>query len=126
MKSARRVNLCFTNLKGYYQLEYTNDWKECIISNISRYGIGIRLLTGNKIPVGSKMTIRILRPQELELFNLKGILRWIKKDDNCLVGGIELDEILDTVQWRKLCKTDRKKRKTEYNITGFSISTESC
>ena len=66
------------------------DWEQCTIINVSREGMGIIFQTRRKIEVGSTIYLKIFTPMESEPVNAKGILKWIKEEEDNFIGGIEL------------------------------------
>jgi hypothetical protein len=79
----------------YYQEEGNCGLEDCTITKFGRKGMGITFHTDEKIPVDSILYLKVFTSDENECFTVKGILKWIKKDRNNFMGGIELLEILD-------------------------------
>jgi hypothetical protein len=92
-----------TNLKAnYFAKEGKTSWKECTINKVSRKGIGIIFHTDEKINAGSTLDLKIFISKELDYFTVKGILKWIKQNENDFIGGIELTEFLSETEWIQL------------------------
>jgi hypothetical protein len=64
--------------------------------------MGITFHTDEKIPVESTLHLRVFTTDENECLIVNGILKWIEKDRNTFIGGIELLEILDEPKWLQL------------------------
>jgi len=86
----------------YFSQERKGGWKECITTNISRKGVGLKFNTPDKVGVGSKIHLAITVPKELDPIDLKGIVKRIEKKGSDFLGGVELTEIMDDVKWAKL------------------------
>ena len=103
MTDRSRFVRCATQQKAKCVSKGRSGWIECTVFNISRAGIGIKFHTTQKINVGSIIYVEIFPSQELPSIFVKGILRWIEKEeDDDLVGGIELDKELDDEKWDML------------------------
>ena len=57
--------------------------------------MGITFHTDEKIAVDSTLHLKVFTSNEDKFFTVKGVLKWIEKDRNTFIGGIELSEILD-------------------------------
>ncbi len=68
-------------------------WEDCLITEVSRKGIGVTLYTSERIQEGSIMHLKVTVPREKNPVMVKGILRWIKKREDHFVGGIEWYQI---------------------------------
>ena len=66
------------------------DWENCTIINVSREGMGIVFQTQRKIEVRSTIYLKILWSTKSKPINVKGILKWIKKEEDNFIGGIKL------------------------------------
>ena len=64
-------------------------WEECLITEVSRKGMGITFYTTEKIIAGSIIHLKVRVPQELHPVMVKGVLRWIEPSAEHFVGGIE-------------------------------------
>ena len=96
MKDRRIFSRYFSQLKAkYFLTDKRIVWEECTIINISRKGMAIKLLTHEKIDVGSIIHLGIFINLRMESFTIKGTLKWIEKEVNCFVGGIEETESLE-------------------------------
>ncbi len=104
MKSIRSFRRYDTiDLKAKYLVkEEKNGWEECTINKVSRKGIGIVFHTDEAINVSSTLYLKIFTSKELECFAVKGILKWIEKEENDFVGGIELTDSLSEGEWIQL------------------------
>ena len=71
------------------------EWKECVIIDVSSKGMGIRFLTPQKIKVGSTILLEIPGIVGFSPTHLIGIVRWIKQSGNEFMGGIESTELFD-------------------------------
>ena len=90
-------------MKATYCLEGRNrGWEDCTITKLSRKGMGITFHTDEKIAVDSALHLKVFTSDKKEYFTVKGILKWIEKDSNTFIGGIELSEILDEPTWLQL------------------------
>ena len=90
------------NLKANYSLEEKEGWEACTINKVSRKGLGITFHTDEEITVGTTLHFKIFVSQELEYFTVNGIVRWIEKEENNLVGGVELSNFLSENEWIQL------------------------
>ena len=86
----------------YFSKERKGGWKECITTDISRKGLGLKFSRPDTIDIGSLLHIAITVPTELEPVNVKGIVRRLEKKGNDFVGGIELTAVMDDVTWAQL------------------------
>ena len=64
-------------------------WEDCIITEVSRKGLGVKFYTREKINEGSIIHLKVLIPTESKPVMVKGLLRWIKKKEEYFIGGIE-------------------------------------
>ena len=64
-------------------------WEDCLITDVSRKGMGVRFYTSEKIIAGSIMHLKVRVPQETAPVMVKGVLRWIEHSGKQFVGGIE-------------------------------------
>lgn len=76
--------------------------EQCRISNISRKGVGLKFHTGEKIKMGSSIHLEMYVARKSEPIIIKGTIKWIEKEGNDFIGGIELTEGLDDATWAKL------------------------
>ena len=83
-------------------------WKKCTVIDISSKGLGIRFHKVDYddivdyIDTGSTVYLEIPVTEQLETISVKGILKWISKEGDDCIGGIELFEELDGYKWFKL------------------------
>jgi len=99
MKERRGFNRHKTRLKAQYFLkEKKEDWEECAIIDVSRKGMGIVFLTGEKINVGSTVLLRIHVLMELKPVYVIGMLRWIRQKGDDFIGGIESTKLLSDLK----------------------------
>lgn len=90
-KETRKFTRHPINLKAQFLVEgEKRDWEKCTIINVSREGMGIIFQTHREIGVESTIYLKILWSTKSEPINAKGILKWIKKEDDNFIGGIEL------------------------------------
>ena len=86
----------------YCEEDGSRVWKPCLITKISRKGIGV-VFPDNKIPAtGSLLVFSISPSQGSEAISLRGALKWLKTIDGRQSGGIELNRIVDELQWLQL------------------------
>ncbi len=90
-------------LKAQYFLREEKDSREqCGISNISRKGVGLKFHTGETINIVSAIHLEMYVSRKSEPIKVTGILKWIEKEGNGFIGGIELIEELDDATWEEL------------------------
>ncbi len=91
------------HIEGRYCAEDGNrEWKPCLITKISRKGIGV-VFPANGLPVpGSLLVFSISPSQGSEAIHLRGALKWLQTIDGRQSGGIELNRIVDELQWLQL------------------------
>ena len=67
-------------------------WEDCIILNLNQnlQGMGIRFHTTQDIKVNSIVIIDFSDEGKNDSLSIVGLVRWIKKDEDYLTGGIEL------------------------------------
>ena len=67
-------------------------WGECTLLNLNQnlQGGGIQFHTQKDIKVNSIVIIDLTTPGEVESLSIIGIVRWVKKVESDLMGGIEL------------------------------------
>lgn len=93
----------FLQLKARYSVEGGGiSWGECIIINASRRGMGIKFSTGKKINGGSIIHLKVPLAGELKPASIRGIVKWMGKEGDHFIGGIEFTEELDEIKWDKL------------------------
>ena len=64
-------------------------WEECIITEVSQKGLGVKFYTSEKINEGSIIHLKVLAPLDSKPVMIKGIVRWVVKKGEYCVGGIE-------------------------------------
>ena len=64
-------------------------WEDCTISEASRTGLSVKFYTREEINVGSIMHLRVLFPSQPYPIEIKGSLKWIKREGKHFIGGIE-------------------------------------
>ena len=64
-------------------------WEDCLITEVSRKGMGVTFYTSEKIIAGSIIHLKVRVPQESNPVMVKGVLRWIEHAAEHFVGGIE-------------------------------------
>ena len=97
----------FLQLRARYSVEGGEvNWGECIVMNASRKGMGIKFLTQDKINAGSTVHLKISVPGEITPPSVTGILRWMGKEEDHFIGGIQFTEELDEIEWAKLAKVE--------------------
>jgi hypothetical protein len=90
-KKTRKFARSPIELQAQYVVEGEKmDWEPCTIINVSREGMGILFQTHKKIKVGSTIYLKMFVPAASEPINAKGILKWIKEEENSFIGGIAL------------------------------------
>jgi hypothetical protein len=89
-------------------------WENCTLLNLNQNlkGLGIRFHTLKDIKVNSIVIIDLSHAAEGESFSIVGIVRWIYKVEDDLMGGIELigninklRKILPEVSFSRRAKT---------------------
>ena len=102
MTDRNRYVRCSTKQKAKCVSKGRSGWIECTVFNFSRTGIGIKFHTSHKIDKGSIIYVEIFpSPESVSVF-IKGVLRWIEKEGDDQVGGIELAQELDDEKWNRL------------------------
>lgn len=86
----------------YFLREGKGPRERCVISNISRKGVGLKFHTREKINIGSTIHLEMYVSRKSGPISVKGILKWIEKEENDFIGGIELTEALDDATWATL------------------------
>ena len=66
-----------------------NGWEECLITEVSRKGLGVTFYTHAKINEGSIIHLKVVMASEPKPVRVKGLLRWIEPHGEYFVGGIE-------------------------------------
>ncbi len=64
-------------------------WENCTITEASRTGLSVKFYTREKINEGSIMHLRVLFLSQPYPLEIKGSLKWIKKEGKHFIGGIE-------------------------------------
>jgi hypothetical protein len=85
-------------------------WEECTVTEASRTGLSVKFYTREKINVGSIMHLKILFPSQPYPVEIKGLLKWIKKEGKHFIGGIE---------WFQIERGERKEVLT--NLQHYSV-----
>lgn len=67
-------------------------WEDCTILNLNHnlQGMGIRFHTTKDIKINAIVIIDLSAESKNDAISIVGIVRWIKKDEDYLTGGIEL------------------------------------
>jgi hypothetical protein len=91
MKEKRRFPR--TSLPQKAQFFGKNGWEDCLITEVSRKGIGVKFYTREKIVTGSIMHLKVKVPHEPNPVMVKGVLRWLEEEEDHFVGGIEWYQI---------------------------------
>ena len=90
-KKTRKFTRHPIELKAQFLVEgEKRNWEKCVIINVSREGMGIILQTHRTIDIGSTIYLKILWSTKSKPINVKGILKWIKKEEDNFIGGIKL------------------------------------
>ena len=82
-----------TNLPQKAKFFGVKGWEDCVITEASRNGLGVKFYTTEKINEGSIVHLRVLFPSKTCPVEIKGSLKWIKKGENHFIGGIEWFQI---------------------------------
>jgi len=80
----------------------SREWKPCLITKISRKGIGVVFSAGAPPYIGSSLQFILSTMKESECLSLRGVVRWINSAGNRHAGGIELNTIVEDSQWLQL------------------------
>ena len=64
-------------------------WEDCLITEVSRKGMGVTFYTSERIIPGSIIHLKVRVPRESSTVMVKGVLRWIEHAAEHFVGGIE-------------------------------------
>lgn len=89
-----------SKLKARYCTEGEGkEWKACSIVNVSRKGIGIRFHTQEGIDEGSTINLEIDILKESKSLRVRGMVKWIWKKEDMLLGGIELVDYFSEIEW---------------------------
>ena len=72
--------------------DHKRGWEDCTLLNLNQnlQGVGIRFHTAQDIKVNSIVIIDLSDEGKDESLSAIGIVRWIKKGEDDLTGGIEL------------------------------------
>jgi hypothetical protein len=67
-------------------------WEQCVLQNLNQnlQGLGIRFFTTQDIKVNAIVIVHVPDEFENQALSIAGIVRWIKKEENDMTGGIEL------------------------------------
>ena len=68
-------------------------WEECLITEVSRNGLGVKFYTREKINEGSIIHLKVLASSESKPIKVKGVVRWIEKRGDSFFGGIKWYQI---------------------------------
>ena len=82
-----------TNLPQKAKFFGVKGWEDCVITEASRNGLGVKFNTTEKINEGSIVHLRVLFPSQKHPVEVKGLLKWIKKKGKHFIGGIEWFQI---------------------------------
>lgn len=105
MEEKRKFKRFPIELNARYLLgENHKKWKSCMVTDISREGVGMEVYLQERIPIDSILQIEIIVPEKEKPVMVMGILRWIKeleKEMNFL-GGVDLTKIDSRDKWMLL------------------------
>jgi hypothetical protein len=87
-QNKRRSYRISEELKAQYLLKGEGDWKECIITDLSREGMGITFQTSEIIDIGTTIQLKIFASALSEPVNAIGVLKWIERREDHIIGGI--------------------------------------
>jgi hypothetical protein len=98
---------CFPRFDAQIDARYCpddapGDWRCCLISKISRKGIGV-VFPADKAPLtGSMLTFSLPIARESEAIILRGELKWTRQLGGSTAGGVELNAIVGEAEWLQL------------------------
>jgi hypothetical protein len=97
---------CFTRYDAHIDARYCaddtqRDWRSCLITKISRKGLGVMFPADKPLP-GLMLTFSLPTAQESEAVLLQGVLKWTRQVGGSAAGGIELNAIVGEAQWLQL------------------------
>ena len=79
-----------TQINGYYSINGKQGiWKKCSVINFSREGTGILFFTSEAIAIGATIHLKVAVSAKSKPIPIKGILTWIKKENDGFIGGIK-------------------------------------
>ncbi len=92
------------SIKAHFFIQGSkNGWGKCLITKISRKGMGLRLYSNETITEDALICVKVFTTtQASDFFTVKGKLKWLEKDKETYICGIELFEILNEMQWLQL------------------------
>lgn len=64
-------------------------WEDCIITEASRKGLGVKFYTRVEINEGSIIHLKVFLLSQPHPIEVKGFLKWIEKKGKHFLGGIE-------------------------------------
>jgi len=103
MNERRQLRRFSLKLKAHYTGEDTIDnWKECIILDVTYNGMGLKFPSGETIRVGTPIYLAIAIEQALRPVRLRGVIKWEEEGADGCICGVELGEIMDEVTWNNL------------------------
>ena len=90
MENKRRSERFSTNMIAKYSSGEGETWKECIIMNICRGGVGLVYFEHEKIDIDSTLYLTISVPNKTETINIEGKVRWTEQAVKGFNAGIEV------------------------------------
>ena len=101
----------FTRSKLPQRAQYfgPRGWEDCLITEVSRRGLGVKFYTRHKIAPGSIIQLKVAVLRATKPIMVKGVVRWIEGCGEHCVGGIEwyyidrMSKIVLAPQLRHLC-----------------------
>ena len=93
-----------TALKAHYIIngEIGEMKHDCMITNMSRKGLGLQVKSDQKIDQGAGIRLEIYVPEKKGPTHVQGIVKWIEKKGSFWMAGVECLKVLDEMDFSKL------------------------
>jgi hypothetical protein len=80
----------------------TRDWRACLITKISRKGLGVVFPETVPPLPNAILTLSLPIARDAEALILQGTIKWVKPIDGRHAGGVELNTLVDEARWLQL------------------------
>ncbi len=98
MRRNRKCERFSTNITATYSSGKEETWRECIIINISRFGVGLVYFTHEKLAIDSTLHLKIPVPDKMDAVHIEGEVRWTEQGVKGFNVGIEVTSELSQAE----------------------------
>jgi hypothetical protein len=90
-------------IKARYLLKKKNfDYQDCELMNISRTGAKVKLPEYEKLTGVTKIILEVFTSSGFEQISIPGLIKWVVREENGIMCGIEFSKKIDEYTLAKL------------------------